>query len=361
MVRLLRRRPRPDDLATQQRKTTNARGRRIYLLLLGVFALALLNFAAGDFVFLHADGLVLRDRNLIDAAYVARVEEVRVREGDAVEAGEPLLVVQSMEILQQLGDLSARLADVAGRESDYRIRAETVAELLPLAVQREAATSEVVARLDAQADQRLFTQTRYDDALRERFDASETAVELEAQDRVLREGLEVVEAARQDAERAVEDLRTRYAGGTIAAPVSGAIGAEVPSRGEVFLPGETMLSVYAGEPYVLAYLPRRYLFPIAVGMEVTVESGRLSAIGEIVAILPVTDTLPEEFQNAFRPADRSQLARIAFREPPPFPLHDKVTISHSWLRSLFSSRAVAAPAGDDAIDPITAYLASHAE
>ncbi len=81
-----------------------------------------------------------------------------------------------------------------------------------------------------------------------------------------------------------------------------------------------------GEIYVLAYLPRNYLFSIEPGMEVAVTGGRSSAQGVISEILPVADALPLEFQNTFQQRDRSQLARIRFTSEPPFPLNEKLHI-----------------------------------
>ena len=78
---------------------------------------------------------------------------------------------------------------------------------------------------------------------------------------------------------------------------------------------------------MLAYLPRRYLFPIRAGMKVKVKSGRYTATGVIQQILPITDALPKEFQNTFKPQDRSQLARIRLLEPEKFPLHEKVQLT----------------------------------
>ena len=90
--------------------------------------------------------------------------------------------------------------------------------------------------------------------------------------------------------------------------------------GNVYRPGEPILSIYSGDPYVLVYLPRRYLFPIYVGMELRLTDGRDVADGFITEILPVTDTLPKEFQNTFKPSDRNQLAKIKLTTPSAFPI-----------------------------------------
>src|SRR6185295_8201333 len=94
-----------------------------------------------------------------------------------------------------------------------------------------------------------------------------------------------------DADDALAKLKALYANGVVRSPVSGSIGASVPSVGNVYRPGEPILSIYSGDPYVLVFLPRRYLFPIKVGMELRLTDGRDMADGVITEILPVTDTL----------------------------------------------------------------------
>jgi hypothetical protein len=118
-----------------------------------------------------------------------------------------------------------------------------------------------------------------------------------------------------------------YDDGVVRSPVGGSIGASVPLVGNVYRPGEPILSIYSGDPYVLVYLPRRYLFPIYVGMKLRLTDGRDVADGVITEILPVTDTLPKEFQNTFKPSDRNQLAKINLTTPSAFPLNQKVSVS----------------------------------
>ena len=144
---------------------------------------------------------------------------------------------------------------------------------------------------------------------------------------MLEEELASLNTALADADDAIAKLKALYADGVVRSPVSGSIGASVPSVGNVYRPGEPILSIYSGDPYVLVYLPRRYLFPIYVGMELDLTDGRNVADGVIVEILPVTDTLPKEFQNTFKPSDRNQLAKIKLTTPSAFPLNQKVSVS----------------------------------
>ena len=327
MISKLKKRPRPDDLVTQQRRNTNRAGRYVYLGMLGVFALAMANFLFGDLVFLRADGQVVRDRTTIAATYIARVEAIDVEQGEEVTEGAPVLRVQSADMLERLADLSAGQARLSAKAAEFKIRSETVHRLLPIANKRAAETAKVLAQFEQLSNAKLVTSARYDDALRARYEAQEAVVKLEAEQKTLEEEIAALETARADATRALDDLRAHYAEGLVRAPVEGSVGTLVPSAGDVYRPGEPMLSIYSGDAYVLAYLPRRYLFDISTGMKVSVSSGRNTATGVITQILPFTDALPKEFQNTFKPQDRSQLARIKLDTPGTFPLHEKVHLS----------------------------------
>ena len=76
MIRSLKKRPRSDALANEKRLPPHSLGRIIYLSLLGIFSIAILNYLFGDLVFLHADGLVLRDKTVVAPSYVARIQQI---------------------------------------------------------------------------------------------------------------------------------------------------------------------------------------------------------------------------------------------------------------------------------------------
>jgi len=329
MIKSLRKRPRPDTLKTEQRRATNQAGRIVYLCLLLALLVGGVNYLFGDLVFLRADGLVLRDKTTISTTYVASIETVNVKPGDTVKAGVPLMRVQSTEILERLADLSSKNASLTAKAAEFKIRSATVTNLLPLAEKREHESAKMLEKINQLSGTMVVTLARYDTALRARFDARQSYIEIETQHRGLKEELVAIDAARADAETALANLRDHYADGIVKAPVDGAIGTTVPSRGDVYRPGDTILEIYSGKAYVLAYLPRRYIFSVHMGTKVQVSSGRLSAVGVITDILPVTDALPKEFQNNFRPRDRSQLARIKLDQALPFPLHAKVTVKRA--------------------------------
>ncbi len=331
MVKSLRKRPRPDVLINEKRRVTNATGRMIYLVLLMGFGLAIANYLVGDFVLFRADGLVVRDKSVVAAVYVARVGEVHAREAQLVQKGDILFQLQSTEMLERLADLSTRRAQLAAKAAEFKVKAETISQLLPLATKMEQETGKTVVRFDKLRLSGLATATGYDNALRASYDARLDHVRLATQKRVFEQELASLTAAQSDANAAISDLKEHYSGGVVRASTSGVVGASVPSIGDVFGVGQPIMSIYSGEAYILAYLPRRYLFSVDVGQEVSVSDGRDEATGTIAEILPLTGALPLEFQNTFKPRDRNQLAKIRFSSPPSFPLHEKVTISVSFF------------------------------
>jgi len=330
-MRPLRKRVRPDNLPNDQRVARGSLGRIIYLVLLVVFVGAVLNYFFGDYFLLRADGLVLRDHTVVATTYIASVEKVDVTEGQKVDKGQPLLQLQSSELLERIADLSVKQADLAAKATEFKIRADSVEQLLPLAERREKESEKVLKLFDGMAKEGFVRSVPYADALSANYDASKDRVTLGSQARVLKDELAALEKARSDANNTFLDLQKLYADGLVRAPVSGSIGTTVPFAGNVYRPGEPLLKIYWGEPYVLLFLPRRYLFSIDVGMELKVTDGRHTEKGVVTQILPLTDALPKEFQNTFQPSDRNQLAKVKLPPNSRFPLNQKVTVSESFF------------------------------
>jgi multidrug resistance efflux pump len=330
MLKTFRKRPPADVLITEKRVATNQTGRIVYFMLLMGLGVGVLNYLFGDLVIMRADGLVLRNKSVIAATYVARVESIAVREGQEVTKGQLLLDLLSTEMLDRLADLSSRRAQLYSNGVDLTIRSEQASELLPLAEKRVVQTNKIIDKFDQLAGDGLALHAAYDEAMSANYKAQQDRISLTIQGNTLHDQLGSLDAARRDADAALADLNISYAKGVIHSPVSGRIGGFVPSPGDVYRPGDPILSVYWGDPYVMAYLPSRYLFSIRKGMQVRVADGRNESVGVIEDILAVTEGLPKEFQNTFKPLDRSQLARIRFLGPVQFPLHQKVEITRVY-------------------------------
>ena len=320
------------DLHVSEARRPRARGwdRNVYLALLVVFFGAIANYVAGDRLFLRADGLVLLDRTVISATARVEVTEVSVRPGQAVTPGDVLMRAESLETLGRLAELAVREAEMDERGARLRSQLEVARALRPRAERR---LEEIRARADALASldsARLVSMDRREDLADTLHAAEIEAARLTAEIEGLAAEIGALAQTRGRARDAIRDLRTRYAEGLHSAGTDGIVGERVPAPGEVFNPGDPILTLYRGEPYVFAYLPRGYLFDLPVGAPVTVSTGTLSRPGRVEAILPVSATVPDEFRNAFRLNETRQLARIALGPGPGLPTMAGVRITRDW-------------------------------
>ncbi|WP_348240612.1 biotin/lipoyl-binding protein, partial [Salmonella enterica] len=72
-------------------------GRTVYLVLVTLFFGSRAYYLVGNMFVLSLDGTVLTERYSVGASYPGRVMEVYVKEGDRVEAGMPLIRIESFE------------------------------------------------------------------------------------------------------------------------------------------------------------------------------------------------------------------------------------------------------------------------
>lgn len=325
-MKQLRKHTRIDTLGNQQRASAVRWGRMIYLGLLSTFTASLVYYLAGDTVVLSLEGTVLRDRAAVDAAYVGKVTEVFVKEGEKVDAGAPLARIESFDMVKQLSDLNYRDGELAIREEQVRSRIVHVKSVKPLAERSAAESRRTVEKFDSVIDRGIVSSITRNDALRGTVDATDKLAELTVQEQTAAAELKVIATARATSADAVKQLTRIYDDGFVRAPVKGVVGANVPLIGQVVQVGDQLMQVSGGKSYLLAYLPDQYLFSIHSGMAVEVDGGGNRVRGEIEEILAVADALPAEFQNMFRPRDRSRLVRIALPDEQPFAVTQKVTV-----------------------------------
>ena len=323
----IRTRPRLDKLLNQHRSAKAAWGRRLYLTLLCGLGLALLNYLLGDAILLRADGILLTDRQIIAATYPAKVAAVRVKEGEGVAQGAVLVELQSADMLKDIADLSVRNADLAARETQLRVSAASVQTLLPLAQRNAREGADAVARIDTLSDRGLVSMQSMTQALSAGYDMAAKLAELRGQSEILDGQLLLVEQSHRRASEALAQLEAFYDRGAVRAVSDGTVGSRVPVAGEVVRFGDELLQIYGDKAYVLAYLPDMYLFAVSPGDKVEVSGGAGSrVVGKVEAILGVADALPPEFQNTFRPRDRSRLVRISLPKDHGFAISQKVRV-----------------------------------
>ncbi|MCO5065925.1 MAG: efflux RND transporter periplasmic adaptor subunit [Rhizobiaceae bacterium] len=326
-MKKLRSAPRADNLGKQQRAASAKWGRLVYLGMIGAFCASLLYYLFGAIFVLSADGIVLTGMRAVDASYTGKIVEVYVQEGDHVEEGTPLLKLESFEMVKEIAELALRDGELAVRESQLRGQLDVVDAIAPLAERNAKESTKTVTSFDKVSSRGVISVLSRDSALQSSFAAAQKMAELTAQKASAQDELAQVAKSRDTSREAMERLEAIFDDGNIRASGAGVIGVKVPVPGQVVQPGDELLQINGGNIYILAYLPDEYMFPIRKGMVVNLRSGGETAKGYIDSVLAVADALPAEFQNLFRPRDRSRLFRVVLSSPNPFAVTQKVTVT----------------------------------
>lgn len=327
------------DIRTVQ--TRGYIGRIIYLCLLAVFIFSLMYVLFGNRFFLSADGIVLMDRYSVSVSYPGKITEVYVKEGDKVEAGAPLIRIESFDIVRELSDIAYRDSELAIRAGQLEGKLNSIEAVYGLAEQTAHETASTAKDYTAVSDRGIVSSLAKDDALRNSLAAAERLAQLKSDKVALAKELDLVNQSRKVTQEGMDKLAGIYDDGYLRASMGGVVGAKVPVPGQVVKAGDELAEINGGKWHVLAYLPDEYLFDLSEGMPVNISGGGQSVKGHIDAILTVATSLPVEFQNTFRPRDRPRLLRIAIDGKNPFAISQKVSISGCAFGFCWASAAPA--------------------
>lgn len=335
-MRRLRERVRQDRLQTELRSNKGRMGRWVYLALLGLLLVYLLNLFLGDLLYLSAEGMVTRERQVISLGFPATVEELRVAEGERVKAGELLLTVDSIPILQDIADLSARLAEFRARRQELLARRLVIDETLPVARDHAAAVSQLLSSREGALREGLTTNMTLHELFQADYANRKEVAELAAEREAL--GLEIdgLEAIIGEFSASLERLGSRYDNGRVRAPRDGIVADLQISAGSGVGQGEPLMDLLVADSYVLAYIRPGAMYEVRVGDPVQLQYGVVELAGRISEIFPLSVQLPSEFQRAFQPQERSQVVRIEIEDGELPPLFTKVTVKsgRSWLTQI---------------------------
>ena len=341
VIKALKARPRIDTLKNDVGSRVGRWGRWVYLALLAIFTLGLLNYSFGANVFLNAEGIVLRPQFTVAAPYDAQVKRIWVRAGESVDAGTPIAQIESAPMTRSIAELLAHQTTLKSRIAQLDGRLTIVKRVLPLTLKAEREAKGFVEGMEKLKEMSVANPGRLYETRMEHLKASERALSLAAEQTALEEEVSENRSALAEAEQVYEQLKAIYGKGEIVAPMSGTVGPEVATTGEVVVVGKKLLEIFSGAPYVLAYLPESYLFELHKGQRVRVASGFSSSIAVIAEILPVADSLPVGFRSSFRARERSQLVRIDLPEDAGFALQQKVSVGACLVESCETAFAIA--------------------
>lgn len=335
MITQLRSRTRADrflnDVRANQKKRRNY-GRYVYLATVLAVMLYLANLFVGHYFWLRAEGLVLSDRVVIASPYEVQVTDLFAHPGQHVAKGQMVARVSSPQIASAMANLTARSAETHARYAEMAVRFEVADSLLKRAEERLAETEAQLKKVDAARGASGFVSDAFIASVsKDRYAAMQEKVSREAERRASQEQMTRLQQSQDEAKQALDHLRATYNDGAVLAPSDGIVGATVVTLGDVVKPGDHLMEVYTGPRYAYVYLDTGTLYRAEVGDRVEVADGFNGTKGTVAEILPLTVPLPNEFQKAFRPPARGQVAKIRLDDERLFPLASKIAVTSDKL------------------------------
>lgn len=340
-MRRLKSRAVMDALSNEPRQRRQAVIRWVYIASIVGLGIFLADLFAGGLFYLRSEGLVLGDQAIVAAEFPLTVREVRVREGDRVEAGDVAAIVSSQSVMESIARLTA---DVAGREtrlSELRIRREKADAIIGFAAARNKLATDARQEYEKVMARGFLPLDKHTAAVETEYRSRQDLDTLKAERRIVDAELNALSGVLREADAAIGDLRRLYDQGRMRAPMSGIVSRVAAEKGAVVRTGDPLFEIYGEKRYVLGYLPTGGVYGISPGEHVLIETGLRRAEGIIARVEPIAAALPREFQRAFTPVDRQQVLRIELAAgEDPMPLFTKVKIRSrfaisDWIGALW--------------------------
>jgi len=340
-VQRIRAKSRFDHMRTEIRAGGTRMGRWIYLGLIVLLVLWLLDTAFGHYLYLRAEGLVTQDKHVIAISNIATVDSLYVEEGQDVSKDQSLAKITSFPIVQQIANLSTKLADIRSRQLELMARRSVLEKVTPLAEKRVEAMAQLLSTEESAIRRGLTTTSKLHELLQDEFDSILEYERMRAEVENIGKELRELETIAKRLTHTLDQIQHAYADGIVTAPVHGKIANLTASRGSVVSADNPLMEVLMGRPYVLAYVKPGALYNVNGGENVALRYGLSTIRGRIATILPFSAKVPNEFQRVFRPQERSQIIRIELEDSAHPPTYTKVeVVSGSILWNKLKSFAI---------------------
>lgn len=245
----------------------------------------------------------------VGSTLTGRVASVPVREGDAVETGAALVLLEPEELAATLAQAQAALRQAQARSASQRAVARPGADAALLQAEATLAAAErELARTRELVAQGFVSSARLDEVQRSVAVASAQRDAARAQAQANRaDGPELagIEAQRQAADAAVKAAAARLAQATLRSPSAGRVIARTVEPGQIVQPGRVLLTLaVTGPTELVAQVDERFLGQLRVGQkaQVLADAYPLQAFDAVLArIAPGVDPARGAVEVIFTP------------------------------------------------------------
>lgn len=254
----------------------------------GIFAYIYLSKPALPPGFAGGNGRLEANQVYISSKYAGRIKEVRFHEGDTVEAGQVLAVMDTSALEAQLREAEAQirqaedsrkvaLAQVSAKQAEYAFADQQYRR------SKELVPQGAVSQREAEVDNERMLSGRAD-LVGARAEAVKT--------------VSGIDAARATADR----LRAEIADSVLVAPIRARVDTRLAEPGEVLGQGGRVLSlVDLSDVYMYVFLPESVTGKVALGSEarIVLDSAPQYPIRALVSFVsPVAQFTPKTVETA---------------------------------------------------------------
>ncbi|MEE3046119.1 MAG: HlyD family efflux transporter periplasmic adaptor subunit [Pseudomonadota bacterium] len=290
-------------------------GRWIYVGILLLVGLWIFDVFLGQFFFLRGNGLIVARPYVVASEYIGTVRNIAVRQGDRVQRGDVVAHLSSREYDEELARLRFELSNLSADRARMSSQLAGARELVSLARKRLQSAARFRERLETGLEDGVSTGTALNTAYEREYSAREDLERITSD--IITRRAEVKALYQQIDQRYVliHNIEAAYDEGRLVAPESGIVTEISAIESSVIRPGNPIMTIAAGKPYVLAFFDNGSLYELEPGQEVTMYYGTKSLKGKVTSLLPVSEQLPEEFQRSFQPTSRAQIAEVEISNP----------------------------------------------
>ena len=233
----------------------------------------------------------------IGSTLTGRVEQVRVREGDAVQAGDVLVQLEGDELRAALAQAEAAVQQARAALAGLRGSGRTTAQgALAQAEATGRAASAALARAEQLVAQGFYSGAQLDEARRAAAVASAQSRSARAQVQASADaGTDVAQAQAQlDVARAAASAaRARLAQASLRAPLDARVLVREVEPGQIVQPGKALLSLaLAGPTQLVAQVDERFLDQLRPGQNAAVVADAFPGerfAAQVLSLAPAVD------------------------------------------------------------------------
>ncbi len=270
-------------------------------------------------IYTQSSGSVMAPYYVVSTPYTARIVDLSVAPGQAVQKGQVVATVRSPEIDALRANLLSSVAEQVNKEADLRIRLLVATSSLESARVRVGAAHECSAVIERNQDS--VTSVFRAQILRECAQAAFELARIEAEISETSEQIKAVGRAREE----IEDVKTfvdkAFNEGKQLSPIDGLVANHAANPGQSVTAGASIVQIYdPTKLYVQWILSADRLIQPAVGAPVYVLDGHRVMRGKITTVYSISEQM-RDGATMFAPIRSGQLVRIELAANEKYPAY----------------------------------------